>query len=143
MVTRNSKASVSGLKLTSKSFRADSIQSTTTTPSQSDDEDIRDQEPQRLTAKCPRLILPFYELNTQILCQYSDSYFYECKIIKVEEDEKDEFLYTIHYNGWNSRYDEVITHSEAQIKFIQHTPENVALAKVRFLLFYFKFLYYI
>ena len=87
---KNSTPSTSGLKLTSP--RADSMQSTTT--SQSDD----DRESQRITAKCPRLILPVYALNTQIICQYSDSYFYDGKIIKVEKGAKGEFLYTIHYN---------------------------------------------
>jgi hypothetical protein len=83
----------------------------------------------RLTDSLPRFVLDEYEVNTQVICQYADSYYYDAKIVKKRKLDNEEFLYTIHYNGWNQRYDEEITHAAAQEKFLVYSPENLAIAK--------------
>uniref|UniRef100_A0A914CXY9 Uncharacterized protein n=1 Tax=Acrobeloides nanus TaxID=290746 RepID=A0A914CXY9_9BILA len=37
--------------------------------------------------------------------------------------------YTIHYRGWNSRWDESISQLDAQDRFIAYTPENIHKAQ--------------
>uniref|UniRef100_A0A914YR00 MRG domain-containing protein n=1 Tax=Panagrolaimus superbus TaxID=310955 RepID=A0A914YR00_9BILA len=97
-----------------------------TPSSASDDTQIS----QRLTDTLPRFIAPEYVVNTPVICQYSDSYYYDAKIVKVQKkNDTGECLYTIHYNGWNQRYDEEITHAEACQKFLVYNPENLAIAK--------------
>ena len=39
-----------------------------------------------------------YAVNTRVLCQHTDSFFYDAKIINVAKDTDGESLYTIHYN---------------------------------------------
>uniref|UniRef100_A0A914QM50 Tudor-knot domain-containing protein n=1 Tax=Panagrolaimus davidi TaxID=227884 RepID=A0A914QM50_9BILA len=98
------------------------------TPSSLSDE----QNVGRLIDSLPRFVLDEYEINTQVICQYSDSHYYDAKIVKKRKLDNEEFLYTIHYNGWNQRYDEEITHAAAQEKFFVYSPENLAIAKVCF-----------
>ena len=52
----------------------------------------------RLTANLPRFILPEYVVNTRVLCQHTDSFYYDAKIIAKEKDEFGGNVYTIHYN---------------------------------------------
>lgn len=42
--------------------------------------------------------VPEYALNTRVLCQHTDSFFYDAKIINVKKDEQNITTYTIHYN---------------------------------------------
>uniref|UniRef100_A0AC34RN94 MRG domain-containing protein n=1 Tax=Panagrolaimus sp. JU765 TaxID=591449 RepID=A0AC34RN94_9BILA len=70
-----------------------------------------------------------YEVNTKVLCQHTDNNFYEAKIIKVDHDGLGNPRYTIHYNGWNARYDEVISHEEAITRFTEYNEENLEFAK--------------
>uniref|UniRef100_A0A7E4VIL5 MRG domain-containing protein n=1 Tax=Panagrellus redivivus TaxID=6233 RepID=A0A7E4VIL5_PANRE len=70
-----------------------------------------------------------YELNKLVLSMHTDSFFYPAKIIHIARDPVGLPIYTIHYSGWNSRYDEIVGHEEALKKFVAHTPENVRTAK--------------
>uniref|UniRef100_A0A914YEH9 MRG domain-containing protein n=1 Tax=Panagrolaimus superbus TaxID=310955 RepID=A0A914YEH9_9BILA len=68
-----------------------------------------------------------YKLGSKVLCKHTDLFFYEAKIIDVTKNDG-KTLYTIHYQGWNNRYDEIIPHDVAVHKFLALTPENVAMA---------------
>lgn len=49
-----------------------------------------------------------WELNSRVLCRHSTGLFYEGKIIDIKADEDGKPVYTVHYQGWNARFDEKI-----------------------------------
>lgn len=69
-----------------------------------------------------------YELNAKVLCKHNDNLYYEAKIISVERFE-DEYIYLVHYQGWNQRHDEKIAHSKTAERFLAFTPGNAEWAK--------------
>uniref|UniRef100_A0AC34PWK6 Tudor-knot domain-containing protein n=1 Tax=Panagrolaimus sp. JU765 TaxID=591449 RepID=A0AC34PWK6_9BILA len=82
-----------------------------------------------LEEKLSKLGRVCYSLNDRVLCKYPDGLFYEGKVIAVETDENGENLYTIHYQGWNSRHDEQIKQIDANKRFILYDDECALLAK--------------
>uniref|UniRef100_A0A914CZB4 Tudor-knot domain-containing protein n=1 Tax=Acrobeloides nanus TaxID=290746 RepID=A0A914CZB4_9BILA len=71
-----------------------------------------------------------YIVNTAVLCQHKDGLFYEGKIIDAGKTAQGEPLYTVHYQGWNSRYDEKIPQTELRTRLRDYNQENLEKAKV-------------
>ncbi|MFH4978245.1 hypothetical protein AB6A40_004954 [Gnathostoma spinigerum] len=75
-----------------------------------------------------------YGVNSKILCKFADNFYYEAKIMEILND-GDEPIYTVHYQGWNKRYDESIPKSELAERFLEYTPANINKAKAEMLEF--------
>uniref|UniRef100_A0A0N5AAY0 Chromo domain-containing protein n=1 Tax=Syphacia muris TaxID=451379 RepID=A0A0N5AAY0_9BILA len=71
-----------------------------------------------------------FELNSKVLCKYRDSLYYEAKIIAIDDTGDGERMFTVHYQGWNSRHDEKIPQSDVKARFLQCTEENLEMARV-------------
>uniref|UniRef100_A0A915CKB4 MRG domain-containing protein n=1 Tax=Ditylenchus dipsaci TaxID=166011 RepID=A0A915CKB4_9BILA len=70
-----------------------------------------------------------WELNSRVLCRYlSSDIYYEAKIIGLEE-KNGEALYTVHYQGWNSRHDEKIGETVAAERFKAYTEQDAEKAR--------------
>lgn len=70
-----------------------------------------------------------WKKDDRVLCRYLNSdIYYEAKIQSVENNESGP-VYSIHYQGWNSRHDEKVPHRDAVIRFKNHTVESAAKAK--------------
>uniref|UniRef100_A0A7E4VG53 MRG domain-containing protein n=1 Tax=Panagrellus redivivus TaxID=6233 RepID=A0A7E4VG53_PANRE len=67
-----------------------------------------------------------YAVDTNVMCKHTNC-FYEAKIIKVRLV-NGVVKYTIHYKGWNARYDETLTHEETKTRFREHNEENIVAA---------------
>uniref|UniRef100_A0A0N5AC04 MRG domain-containing protein n=1 Tax=Syphacia muris TaxID=451379 RepID=A0A0N5AC04_9BILA len=80
-----------------------------------------------------------YGLNTKVLCCSSDGLYYVAKIIRIEEvpfsssspsslssslSLRDK-VYTVHYQGWNSRYDEKLPEAVARRRFLPLNEKNL------------------
>lgn len=85
-----------------------------------------------------------WTLNERILCIYPRGtiYKYDAKILAVDGT-GEENVYTIHYQGWNSRHDEFITETEAVERFTKFSDNAAQEAKVciflKFQTLFFKF----
>lgn len=73
-----------------------------------------------------------WKKDDRVLCRYLDlnlsDIYYEAKIQLVETNDSGP-VYSIHYQGWNSRHDEKIPHADALVRFKDHTVESAAKAK--------------
>uniref|UniRef100_A0AC34F945 Tudor-knot domain-containing protein n=1 Tax=Panagrolaimus sp. ES5 TaxID=591445 RepID=A0AC34F945_9BILA len=72
---------------------------------------------------------PPYPQSTLVLCKHTDNLYYEAKVIKVNKNKAGEWVYRLHYTGWNVRYDENIKHSDTPSRFMAYTPENIEMTK--------------
>jgi hypothetical protein len=73
--------------------------------------------------------VPPYTQSSLVLCKHTDNLYYEAKIIKAYQNKQGEWVYKLHYSGWNSRYDENIKHSDTPSRFMAHTPDNIEMTK--------------
>uniref|UniRef100_A0A914QHE8 Tudor-knot domain-containing protein n=1 Tax=Panagrolaimus davidi TaxID=227884 RepID=A0A914QHE8_9BILA len=78
--------------------------------------------------------VPPYTQSSLVLCKHTDNLYYEAKIIKAYQNKQGEWVYKLHYSGWNSRYDENIKHSDTPSRFMAHTPDNIEMTKVLLIL---------
>lgn len=69
-----------------------------------------------------------YKIGDKILCKHDANIFYAAKIINLEQKDG-ENVYTIHYQGWNSRYDEKIPHSEIGDRWQEHSDDVLEKSK--------------
>ncbi|KAJ1372880.1 Mortality factor 4-like protein 1 [Parelaphostrongylus tenuis] len=69
-----------------------------------------------------------YKVNDRVLCKHG-LFFYEAKIIEIEEEDDGEMIYTVHYQGWHKRYDERIHQKHCSEMFLPLTDANIAKAK--------------
>uniref|UniRef100_A0A914YPI6 MRG domain-containing protein n=1 Tax=Panagrolaimus superbus TaxID=310955 RepID=A0A914YPI6_9BILA len=72
---------------------------------------------------------PPYPQSTLVLCKHTDNLYYEAKVIKVTKNKIGEWIYRLHYTGWNVRYDENIKHSDTPSRFMAYTPDNIEMTK--------------
>uniref|UniRef100_A0A0N5ACD7 MRG domain-containing protein n=1 Tax=Syphacia muris TaxID=451379 RepID=A0A0N5ACD7_9BILA len=72
-----------------------------------------------------------YDVNKMVLCKHFDNLYYEAKIIGIQQMDNGETGYKVHYQGWNRRHDEVISYSDATVRFLPFTHENCLEAKAR------------
>lgn len=70
-----------------------------------------------------------YAVNSKVLCSSCDGLYYEAKIIGIEMSPHRGKMYTIHYQGWNSRYDEKISEEVARHRFLPLNEKNFEEAK--------------
>jgi hypothetical protein len=70
-----------------------------------------------------------YKAGSLVLCKHTDNLYYEAKIIKVTQNRDGEWVYRLHYTGWNNRYDENIKHSATRTRFMEHNSENIEMTK--------------
>uniref|UniRef100_A0A158R4W6 MRG domain-containing protein n=1 Tax=Syphacia muris TaxID=451379 RepID=A0A158R4W6_9BILA len=70
-----------------------------------------------------------YELNSKVLCKHRDSLYYEAKVIAIDDIPDRGRVYTVHYQGWNSRHDEKIPEIDAAERFLPCTEENLEMAR--------------
>uniref|UniRef100_A0A914D601 Tudor-knot domain-containing protein n=1 Tax=Acrobeloides nanus TaxID=290746 RepID=A0A914D601_9BILA len=68
-----------------------------------------------------------YEVGQQVLCFY-DGFYYPAKIMKIFDVDGNS-VYSIHYEGWNKRYDESIFEKDTPTRFLEFTPANVKKCK--------------
>jgi len=61
-----------------------------------------------------------YGLNDMVYCKYGPKS-YQAKIISIT-NKNGQPAYEVHYQGWNKRYDEVITEQEAKDRFSKNAP---------------------
>lgn len=71
-----------------------------------------------------------YELNSKVLCKHRDSLYYEAKIIAIDKLQDKGKIFTVHYQGWNSRHDEKIAEEDAAARFLPCTEENLEMARM-------------
>lgn len=70
-----------------------------------------------------------WSLNDRVLCRYPNSeIYYEAKIIGITNKDGVN-LFTVHYQGWNSRHDEKISETEASERFKPYTDEDAEKAR--------------
>lgn len=66
-----------------------------------------------------------WKKGDRVLCSHGVGR-YEASIIEVDDGP----VYTIHYQGWNKRYDEKLTEAEARARMIMWSEEKAAESKV-------------
>lgn len=74
-----------------------------------------------------------------MLCLHQGSY-YEAKLQSETVTETGERAFVVHYQGWNSRYDEQITISETPDRFRVFSAQAAAEAKVSIFIMMYSFL---
>lgn len=70
-----------------------------------------------------------YELNSKVLCKHRDTLYYEAKVIAIDNISDKGKVFTVHYQGWNSRHDEKIPEADAAERFLPCTEENLEMAR--------------
>ncbi|KAE9555092.1 hypothetical protein FO519_001667 [Halicephalobus sp. NKZ332] len=93
------------------------------------DSESADSSLQQLLKKGVNANISKYELNARVLCRFTDKMFYEAKITNVVTQPDGKIVYTLHYQGWNNRYDEEVSNEDAKTRFIPYDVESAKLAK--------------
>ncbi|KAI6184023.1 MRG domain-containing protein [Aphelenchoides bicaudatus] len=66
-----------------------------------------------------------YQLNDEVMCKYGkEGLEYRAKIIRVTSAG-----YEVHYQGWNKRYDEIISEEDSKKRFKRYNEEEEKKAK--------------
>ena len=69
-----------------------------------------------------------WKLDQKIFCLY-EGYKYEAKIVEINPNDS-QFLYKIHYVGWNARYDEYLNQDEANLRLFEYTQDEADRQKI-------------